>query len=112
MVVVPYVPCIETFKTHLPKFNTNLVFRYSNKLKTQLNHTKPPSTKQSVVYKIDCQSCEKSYIGETTRDLDIQVKEHQYDMETCKPECGIVTTIMKLATTVVCGSNLGPLMTS
>ena len=88
-VVVPYVPCLETFKTHLRKFDTNLVFRHSNKLKSQLNNNKPPSTTPSGVYKIDCKSCDKCYIGETGRDLNIRIKEHKYDVKKSKPESGI-----------------------
>ena len=89
MLVVPYVPSLETFKTHLRKFDTNLVFRHSNKLKSQVNNNKPPSTTASGVYKIDCKSCNKCYIGETGRDLSIRIKEHKYDVKKSKPESGI-----------------------
>ena len=84
-------PCLETFKPHLRKFDTNLVFRHSNKLKSQLINNKPPSTRQSGVYKIDCDSCHKSYIGETGYDLSIRIKEHTDDLGLGKKaESGIV----------------------
>ena len=55
-------------------------------------NNKPPSTKQSGVYKIKCDSCHKAYIGEMARDLFIRVKEHSDDLkfERNKPESGIV----------------------
>ena len=91
MIVVPYAPCLETFKPHLRKFDTNLVFRHSNKLKSQLINNKPPSTRQSGVYKIDCESCNKSYIGETGRGLSTRVKKHTNDLRLGKKaESGIV----------------------
>ena len=41
------------------------------------------------MYKIDCESCFKSYIDETGRDLDIRIKEHKFDVKKSKPESGI-----------------------
>ena len=38
------------------------------------------------MYKIDCDSCHKSYIGETGRDLSIRVKEHIDDLRLGKKE--------------------------
>lgn len=31
----------------------------------------------NVVYKIDCQECDSSYVGQTKRRLEVRVKEHQ-----------------------------------
>ena len=91
MIVVPYAPCLETFKPHLRKFDANLVFKHSNKLKSQLINNKPPPSSQSGVYKIDCNSCHKSYIGETGRDLSIRVDEHRNDeRRSVKLDSGIV----------------------
>ena len=86
-----YAPCLETFKPHLRKFDANLVFKHSNKLKSQLINNKPPPSSQSGVYKIDCNSCHKSYIGETGRDLSIRVGEHRNDERlSVKLDSGIV----------------------
>ena len=32
------------------------------------------------VYKMDCKSCDKCYVGESGQDLNIQIKEHKYDV--------------------------------
>ena len=75
--VLPFVKSIQQYKTHLKHFNTDLIFTYKNKLKTQLSHNKPPSLIKSGVYSIPCNDCNKSYIGETGRDLKIRIKEHK-----------------------------------
>ena len=37
--------------------------------------------KQKLVYKISCLNCDKCYIGETNREKEIRIKEHQADIK-------------------------------
>ena len=63
-----YIPMLETSKSHLQKFDTNLVFWYSNKLKTYLINNKPATSFQPDIYNIACKSYDQSYIVETDRE--------------------------------------------
>ncbi|XP_058446374.1 uncharacterized protein LOC131427320 [Malaya genurostris] len=66
-------------KSKLRKFVLDLVFSSMNyQLKTLLGSTKDPTEnlKKSGVYKISCPHCDKIYIGQTKRTLDIRFKEH------------------------------------
>ena len=41
------------------------------------------------VYKIPCSDCDKMYLGETGRDLNVRVKEHKRDVINAKPFSGV-----------------------
>lgn len=54
----------------------------NNKLKNKISNTKdkiPLLDKTHVIYKIDCNNCDKYYIGETSQKLEKRIKQHQYD---------------------------------
>ena len=81
--VLKYFLGQKSKKTH------RITLPYSRPLSGAAN--KPPYTRQSGVHKIDCESCHKSYIGETGRDLSTRVKEHTDDLRLGKKaESGIV----------------------
>ena len=73
--------------------DTNLVFKYENKLSHNLVKNKPKVNHESGVYKIPCKSCEKSYIGETGRTLTKRIEEHKKDIEKQKPDSGVAEHI-------------------
>ena len=58
--------------------------RPTNTLKSLLVHPKDKRDNlqtSKVVYEVLCQGCEKSYVGETGRQLGVRLKEHQKDTE-------------------------------
>ena len=59
--------------------NCKLVFNYPNKLKSQLISNTPKSVSQSGVYRVNCNNCDKFYIGETGRSLTTRIREHKND---------------------------------
>ncbi|KAJ8914169.1 hypothetical protein NQ315_016248 [Exocentrus adspersus] len=77
---IPYIPRIsERLKRLGNEFNIRTTFKTNNTLRSILTHTKPKNKDQNeknCIYKIPCQ-CGKHYIGETSRPLDVRVKEHK-----------------------------------
>ena len=94
--VLPFVKSIQQYKTHLKHFNTDLIFTYKNKFKNQLVHNKPPASIKRGVYSIPCNDCNKSYIGETGRDLKIRIKEHKKDVLEMKQTSDIAQYVCKM----------------
>ena len=69
----PYVKGISerlqrAFKSH----EVTLIHKPVNSLRSQLVRVK-----DTTVYQIHCEKCNKEYVGETARSLEIRVKEHQ-----------------------------------
>lgn len=75
-------------KNQLNKYNKDLqiAFKSTNTLKTQIfTNTKNKiihDYKSNVVYKIECNDCQASYIGETSKKLLTRVKQHKNDYRT------------------------------
>lgn len=64
----------------LKEFNIRLSNKSRNTLRSKLSKLKdsiPIQNRTNVVYKINCKNCTKKYIGETGRELNIRLKEHQ-----------------------------------
>ena len=79
MLVLPYN---ENF-THIPKllklFNVSVVFGHNSTVKNILIKNAPRKS-MGCVYKIPCKSCDKSYIGQTGKELKIREKQHKSDI--------------------------------
>ncbi|KAJ8909610.1 hypothetical protein NQ315_003481, partial [Exocentrus adspersus] len=77
---IPYIPGIsEKLKKLGNNFNIRTAFKTNNTLRSILTHTKPINKEQNeknCIYQIPCQ-CGKHYIGETSRPLDVRIKEHK-----------------------------------
>ena len=77
----PYIKGISerlqrAFKSH----EVTLIHKPVNSLRSQLVRVKDTTVnlkKYGTVYQIHCEKCNKEYVGETARALEIRVKEHQ-----------------------------------
>ena len=81
-VIVPYTPHLEQLRPTLKSVNSNVIFKYNEKLANKLCKNRlgtPPDNKG--VYVINCAKCDKSYIGETGRDLKTRISEHKGDIK-------------------------------
>jgi hypothetical protein len=80
-VSVPYVKGIsEPFKRIISETDCDVALKGSNTIKNLLMHPKDrdePTSKTHVVYKINCEECSSTYIGQTKRRLKDRVKEHK-----------------------------------
>ena len=78
---IPKSKPAETIAIHLEKTGFKVAFTAGRKIGDLMKErTKDVSTDKSVVYKVPCGSCRKSYIGETGRGIEIRLKEHKRDL--------------------------------
>ena len=77
-----FFSCFVFYSRISSSLNSRLVFSDPNKLQNQLIHNnfnKPQNNTQSGVYRVDCNDCNKFYIGETGRSLTIRMRGHKND---------------------------------
>ncbi|KAM0737118.1 hypothetical protein ACS0PU_000211 [Formica fusca] len=78
---IPYVPAIsEQFKRITKDLNVRLSYQSLNKLNSFIKVHKDPcplTARQNVVYKIGCNDCDASYVGQTKRQLNTRILEHK-----------------------------------
>ena len=81
MVVIPYVEgTAEKFQRICWKYRVSTAMRPTNTLNSLLVHPKDKRNlldTSEVVYEVPCKGCNKSYVGETGRQLGVRLKEHQ-----------------------------------
>lgn len=82
--VIPYVKEVsEKFSTILKKHNLKLVYSCQNKLDKFIKTGKDiidPMSQCGVIYKINCNDCDASYVGQTKRRLISRIKEYLSDI--------------------------------
>ncbi|KYQ55827.1 hypothetical protein ALC60_05264, partial [Trachymyrmex zeteki] len=82
---ISYVKSIfESFLPISSMFHYKLAFYISNTLKCLIKRGKDKLdllSNQNVVYKISCDDCEASYVGQTKRKLGTRLKEHTSDIK-------------------------------
>jgi len=84
-VVIPYVKQVsETVARVLRKHHVSVAMRPVNTLKRLLVHPKDKQEKEETtecVYKIPCENCDRTYVGETGRKFGVRLKEHRSEVE-------------------------------
>lgn len=82
--VIPYVSGVsEKFFPILKKHNLKLVYSCQNKLDKIVRTGKDilePMSNCDVIYRISCNDCDASYVGQTKRQLGTRIKEHRSDI--------------------------------
>jgi len=85
IMVLPYVqPLSEFISSNIDKSKANIGFRCLNKLSRfikvhkDVDHT---SCKNNVIYKIACNNCDATYVGQTKRQLRTRIKEHKNNIK-------------------------------
>ena len=82
MVVLPYVRGVsEKLARIFKKRKISSSMKPHTKLRALLVHPKDKTDPKEGVYTIDCTGCEKKYVGETKRKLQVRVKEHRSETE-------------------------------
>lgn len=89
-IVIPYVKGLsEVIRAAGDPFGVRTTFSTTNTLRAQLSKVKPkvPPPLTNVVYKIECADCNAVYIGQTTRQVQVRIREHE--RTTNKEECDL-----------------------
>ena len=75
---LPFDQTTKGLSKMFKKFDFKLVFSNNNNIKTLLGNPKDKIelNEKSGIYKINCSNCDKSYIGQTRRSINIRFKEH------------------------------------
>ncbi|UYV71762.1 hypothetical protein LAZ67_9000298 [Cordylochernes scorpioides] len=91
---LPYTESTITIARKLKSFGIKTIFRGSPSMGSILRNPITKSTdqkqKKDLVYQIPCLNCNSVYIGETSRDLSIRIKEHQRNISKLNPNSLIV----------------------
>ena len=78
---IPYIKGLsEAVRSKLTKYGIQVAFKPNKTLRNILVHPKDPIPKDSqtgAIYKISCNECSSSYVGETGRQLSVRVSEHR-----------------------------------
>ena len=80
-VFIPYIPSLAPkIKQTLRKYSIDVTYTSSPNLRSLLSKTKSPlpaQLTQNAIYRIPCQDCPASYIGQTLRPVLTRIKEHE-----------------------------------
>lgn len=76
ILVLPYYEKFKNIPYLCNKINLNVIFSYKDKISNILIKNSP-NDDLGVVYKINCQNCDKFYIGNTGRHIDVRMSEHK-----------------------------------
>jgi len=93
--VIPYVKGISEITSSM--FNKSIFttgYRCINKLDKIIKVQKDPTEhtqKNNIVYKIICNNCEASYVGQTKRKMMTRIKEHQNNIKLDKSKHSVIT---------------------
>lgn len=72
---------LESIPRLLKPFKIKVVFKYNDCIKNILIKNSP-KTNVGVIYKIPCLMCDRFYIGQTGKGLEVRIRQHQYSVRT------------------------------
>lgn len=83
---ISYCPPVSTqIKTHIEKVLPNIkiiekpILKLNRKVFTKIHSNIPAMRTKNTVYKINCQNCDKFYIGHTGKRLECRIQQHKND---------------------------------
>jgi len=83
IIVLPYVqPLSEFISSNIDKSKANIGFCCLNKLSR---------FKNNVIYKIACNNCDVTYVGQTKRQLRTRIKEHKNNIKLNQPKHSVIS---------------------
>jgi len=98
MLVLPYISNIsETIKSSIDSNKYLTGYRILNKLTGYIKRHKDNNkhdTKNNIVYKIFCNNCSASYVGQTKRQLKTRINEHEKNVRFDESKHSVITKHM------------------
>ena len=97
-ITIPNSRKADVISRELEKTNIQVATKTGIKIQEIAKTTssdKNTKEEKSVVYEIPCKGCEKSYVGETGRGIDVRLKEHRSDVKYHRESNAIVLPIDK-----------------
>ena len=88
LLVLPFNESFVSLPKILKIFNVHVVFRNTHTVKNVLIKNSPRNN-EGCVYCITCKDCDKVYIGQTGKDLNTRIKQHQYSVRSGQLSSGI-----------------------
>ena len=79
---------LRKYWKYFKRYNLEVAHLPTRKLRSEICHLKVKKTlqeKAGVVYRIDCENCDASYVGETGRQVRNRMAEHENDIRMKKP---------------------------
>lgn len=93
--VLPYIPSFyKLFNKFFKDTDINLAFFSLNKLHNIIKAHKditPGCDNMNIVYKINCNNCDASYVGQTKRHMKTRIKEHQKNFFKVAADQSVIT---------------------
>lgn len=94
-IVAPFHTAINKKLTNsLKHLGINVVNKMNNKLSSVVQKGKDKLVKfrnHDVIYKISCNNCDKSYIGQIKRALEARVKEHKNNIKSSRDKHNVIS---------------------
>lgn len=106
--VLPYIKrCVRAVQPVIDKSIFSMGYRCLNRLSKFIKTQKDKSERaenNNVVYKIFCNYCNSSYVGQTKRKLRTRLKEHKANIKLDPSKHSVLTEHIKSTTTPSIGS--------
>jgi len=95
IVLLPYVqPLSEFISSNLDKTKAIVAYRCLNKLSRFIKVQKDVdhlSSKSNVIYKIKCNDCDATYVGQTKRQLRTRIREHKNNVKQDRSKHSVIS---------------------
>ena len=81
LLVLPFYPCFINIPRFVKPLGINVVFKTLGTIRNMLIKNSPHHI-SGCIYEIPCKQCNKRYIGQSGKSLEVRLKQHKYNVRT------------------------------
>ena len=81
LLVLPFYPCFINIPRFVKPLGINVVFKTLGTIRNMLIKNSPRHI-SGCIYEIPCKQCNKRYIGQSGKSLEVRLKQHKYNVRT------------------------------